>query len=296
MMTKEIRLFFYIALALIAFAGNSILCRLALAEGLIDPASFTLLRLVSGAFTLLLLCLFKLAKSSNGGVKNVWQQGSWWSALALFLYALGFSYAYVSLGTGLGALILFGAVQLTLILLAIRAGQRLAGLEWLGLAVAFLSFVYLILPSLQGESATAMPLLAVGLMVMAGIAWGAYTWLGKKSTSPLFVTTSNFIRTLPMILIFIVFIGFEMSVSSLGAIWAILSGAVMSGLGYALWYALLPQITTTLAAVLQLLVPVIATIGGVVFASEAVTMHLILASAGVLGGVLMVILSKRKVV
>ncbi|MEO9655287.1 DMT family transporter [Marinomonas sp.] len=294
MMTKEIRLFFYIALALIAFAGNSILCRLALAEGLIDPASFTLLRLVSGAFTLLLLCLFRLAKSTNGGVKNVWQQGSWLSALALFLYALGFSYAYVSLGTGLGALILFGAVQLTLILLAIRVGQRLAGLEWLGLAVAFLSFVYLILPSLQGESTTAMPLLAVGLMVMAGIAWGAYTWLGKKSTSPLFVTTSNFIRTLPMIMIFIVFIGLEMSLSSLGAIWAILSGAVMSGLGYALWYALLPQITTTLAAVLQLLVPVIATIGGVVFASEAVTAHLILASAGVLGGVLMVILSKRK--
>lgn len=295
MMTRQLGLFFYIALALVAFAANSILCRLALAQGLIDPASFTLLRLASGALTLLLLCLWQTIKSGHGGVTCVWQEGSWLSALALFLYALGFSYAYVSLGTGLGALILFGAVQLTLIGFAIRAGQRLAGLEWLGLAVAFLSFVYLILPSLQEDSATAMPLFAVLLMVIAGMAWGIYTWRGKKSTKALFVTTSNFIRTLPMILVLLVFIGFEMSISELGAVWAILSGAVMSGLGYALWYALLPKITTTLSAVLQLLVPVIATLGGVVFASEAVTLHLLMASVGVLGGVLMVIVGKPKV-
>ncbi len=299
-MTSSLRLPILITLALLAFAANSVLCRLALAGGLIDPANFTLWRLLSGAVTLALLCAFqsfkqKTSSLETNALKTVWQEGSWLSAFSLFIYAIGFSYAYVTLETGIGALILFGAVQLTLILFAVWAGQKLRMLEWLGLLVAFGSFVYLVLPTLSSPS-----LIGFILMTFAGIAWGLYTWRGKISSKPLFATTSNFIRTLPILVIVLICIHFSGAYSLNGAsfegiLFAVLSGAVMSGIGYALWYAVLPSLTASLAAVLQLLVPIIATIGGVIFASEAVTLHLIIATSGVLGGVLLVIMGRKKI-
>jgi drug/metabolite transporter (DMT)-like permease len=291
-MTSLLRLYFIIFLSLFAFAANSVLCRLALADGLIDPANFTMWRLLSGAATLALLCVFQFLKVKNTTIKMVWLEGSWLSALSLFNYGMGFYYAYVTLETGNGALILFGAVQLTLILFAVWAGQKLAVLEWFGLLVAFAGFAYLVFPTLSSPS-----LVGFILMTLAGIAWGLYTWRGKISSKPLFATTSNFIRTIPMLLIALAFINTEglKSASTEGIVLAVISGAFMSGLGYALWYAVLPHLSASLAAVLQLLVPVIATIGGVIFANESVTLHLILATSGVLGGVLLVVMGRKKI-
>ncbi|MFQ3185656.1 DMT family transporter [Marinomonas primoryensis] len=290
-MTSLLRLCVFVILALLAFAANSVLCRLALADGLIDPASFTMWRLLSGAATLALLCFFQFFKTKNTSIKMIWLEGSWLSALSLFIYAMGFSYAYVTLETGIGALILFGAVQLTLILFAVWAGQKLAVLEWFGLLVAFAGFAYLVLPTLSSPS-----LVGFILMTLAGIAWGLYTWRGKISSKPLFATTSNFVRTIPMLLIALAFINTEglKSASTEGIVLAVISGAFMSGLGYALWYAVLPHLSASLAAVLQLLVPVIATIGGVIFANESVTSHLVIATLSVLGGVLLVILARKR--
>ena len=295
-MTSSLRLCVLITIALLAFAANSVLCRVALDGGLIDPANFTLWRLASGAVTLVLLCLFQTLKKGNGSLKTVWLEGSWLSAISLFIYAIGFSYAYVTLETGIGALILFGAVQLTLILMAVSTGQRLRALEWFGLILAFASFVYLVFPTLSSPS-----LIGFILMTFAGIAWGLYTWRGKISSKPLFATTSNFVRTLPILLIVLIVIGLNGDYSINGGTFdgvllAVVSGALMSGIGYALWYAVLPSISASMAAVLQLLVPIIATIGGVIFASEAITLHLIIATCGVLGGVLLVILGKKKAI
>ncbi|MGB3385205.1 MAG: DMT family transporter [Marinomonas sp.] len=296
-MTMNLKLTFSTFLALVAFAANSILCRLALVQddsgALIDPTSFTLVRLVSGALMLLILCLLyrdnRDTAEAPSRLKQVWQSGSWSSATALFIYALGFSYAYVSLATGVGALILFGAVQITLILLSFINGHRMKWLEWLGLAVAFSGFVYLVLPTLSTPSAVGFV-----LMAFAGMAWGIYTWHGKKVSKALFATTSNFIRTLPLLLIALVFVGFQLDITLKGFWLAVASGALMSGMGYAIWYAVLAHMSASVAAVLQLLVPILATLGGVIFANEAVTLHLILASTAVLGGVLIVLIGKRK--
>lgn len=293
----NLKLTFSTFLALVAFAANSILCRLALVQNdagaLIDPTSFTLVRLISGALMLLILCLLYRDSRDTAEVpsrlKQVWQSGNWSSATALFIYALGFSYAYVSLATGVGALILFGAVQITLILLSFINGHRMKWLEWLGLAVAFSGFVYLVLPTLSTPSAVGFV-----LMALAGVAWGIYTWHGKKVSKALFATTSNFIRTLPLLLIALVFVGFQLDITLQGFWLAVASGALMSGMGYAIWYAVLAHMSASVAAVLQLLVPILATLGGVIFANEAVTLHLILASAAVLGGVLIVLIGKRK--
>jgi len=292
-MTSLLRLCVFVILALLAFAANSVLCRLALNDGLIDPAQFTTWRLLSGAATLVFLCVFQSLKQQQIDLKATWLEGSWLSAFALFVYALGFSYAYVTLETGIGALILFGAVQLTLILFAVWAGQKLTWLEWLGLAIAFAGFVYLVLPTLSSPS-----LLGFVLMTLAGVAWGLYTWRGKISAKPLFATTSNFVRTIPMLLVALIVISFNgeqvPSAQLEGIILAVTSGAIMSGLGYAIWYAVLPYLSASIAAVLQLLVPIIATIGGVVFANESITMHLVIATLSVLGGVLLVIIARKR--
>lgn len=292
-MTSLLRLCVFVILALLAFAANSVLCRLALNDGLIDPAQFTTWRLLSGTVTLVLLSAFQCLKHQHNDLKIAWLEGSWLSAFALFIYALGFSYAYVTLSTGMGALILFGAVQLTLILFAVWAGQKLVWLEWLGLAIAFAGFVYLVLPTLSSPS-----LLGFVLMTLAGVAWGLYTWRGKISAKPLFATASNFVRTIPMLLIALVVIHLNTEQSRIaqpeGMILAVTSGAIMSGLGYAIWYAVLPYLSASMAAVLQLLVPIIATIGGVFFANESITLHLVIATLSVLGGVLLVILARKR--
>ncbi|MBU2240313.1 MAG: DMT family transporter [Gammaproteobacteria bacterium] len=292
-MTSLLRLCVFVILALLAFAANSVLCRLALNEGLIDPAQFTTWRLLSGAATLVLLSAFQCLNNQRNDLKIAWLEGSWLSAFALFIYALGFSYAYVTLSTGMGALILFGAVQLTLILFAVWAGQKLVWLEWLGLAIAFAGFVYLVLPTLSSPS-----LLGFVLMTLAGVAWGLYTWRGKISAKPLFATASNFVRTIPMLLIALVILHLNTEQSQIaqpeGILLAVTSGAIMSGLGYAIWYAVLPYLSASMAAVLQLLVPIIATIGGVFFANESITLHLVIATLSVLGGVLLVIIARKR--
>lgn len=294
-MTSLLRLYVGISLALMAFAANSVLNRLALADELIDPGSFTLWRLSSGALTLLILCWLKSLSNQQetriAQFKNGFKEGNWLSSIALFVYAVGFSYAYVSLSTGMGALVLFAMVQLTLIALAIYSGQRLNKLEWLGLAIAFAGFVYLVLPGLSSPS-----LMGFVLMSFAGVAWGVYTWRGKLSKQALWATTANFTRTLPILLVvlllLITFSDHQTTVKGIAL--AILSGAVMSGLGYALWYAVLPRISASMAAVLQLLVPVIATFGGVIFADESISFHLMSATFIVIAGVLFVILGRNK--
>ncbi len=277
--------FIFTTFALLAFAGNSVLCRLALGEQSIDAGSFTAIRLVSGIVSLSLLW------SLTGGHKKVpgkpkTGRGSWTAALMLFIYALGFSYAYISLDTGTGALILFGAVQITMILLSLFRGTRLLWVEWLGLVLAFSGFVYLLLPVLHTPS-----LWGFILMTAAGIAWGVYTLIGRGSVNPLADTHFNFFRTLPLaILTLIVTLTLDNAVFSMPGVWlAIVSGAIASGIGYAVWYRALGGLSAVQAAVLQLLVPVIAAAGGVVFAGEAISLRLMMAALLVLGGILLVV-------
>lgn len=285
-------------LALLAFAGNSILCRLALGDGAIDAASFTSLRLVSGIITLMLILNLTSVRSkkSSGGDELV-SKGRWFSAVMLFIYAAGFSYAYLTLDTGTGALILFAAVQITIIVMGIIQGNKLTPIECTGVVTAFSGFVYLVFPGVSAPSMSGLL-----LMSLSGIAWGFYTLAGKSSKQPLYDTAYNFLRTLPLVLGLIV-ISWSLSLSNAvsvdvvfsikGVVLAVLSGALASGVGYTIWYMALSGLTTTQSASVQLLVPVIASIGGVFFANESLNLRLIIASLLILGGILLVILAKR---
>jgi len=268
-------------LALIAFAANSVLGRLALGNQLIDAASFTALRLLSGAAVLLLL--ISIDRNDAGAS----EKGSWAASFMLFLYALTFSYAYISLDTGTGALILFGAVQITMILLSLISGVRLHYSEWVGVIIAFAGFVYLILPGVSAPST-----IGFLLMTVAGIAWGIYTLKGRSSKSPLRDTAYNFFRTIPFVVLLLIVTIPQASYSGEGIVLALLSGGITSGIGYTVWYIALGGLSATQAAVLQLSVPVIAALGGVIFLSEAITIRLSISTAMVLGGILMVILGK----
>ena len=282
----------YLLCALVAFAANSVLCRIALGEGYIDANAFTAIRLVSGALTLALV--FFLGTKNQARTKQA--RGSWLGGVALFLYAICFSYAYITLDTGTGALILFGTVQVTMILISVYKGNRLKSLEVIGVLLAFLGIFYLMLPSLSTPS-----LFGFLLMMIAGVAWGIYSIIGQGSESPLADTTFNFIRTLPLVVILtvVVFIfdnnAEHVSISHKGALYAALSGALASGLGYAVWYKVLPKLNGTLAAVSQLLVPIIAAFGGLVFLSEVLTMRLFVSSVLVLGGICLVIYTRHQI-
>ena len=272
----------FTSLTLIAFAANSVLCRLALADNSIDAAGFTIIRLLSGAIVLLLIIIL-----SKRDIKNS-NKGSWSGGLMLFLYAVTFSFAYISLDTGTGALILFGAVQITMILWSIFKGNRLHLSEWAGVIIAFGGFLYLVLPGVSAPS-------PIGFIFMttSGIAWGIYSLIGHNSKNPLMDTGYNFIRTIPfIILLFIIFIN-HMNYSSEGILLAILSGGITSGIGYVLWYRALGGLTTIQAAVVQLLVPLIAAFGGIVFVSESITFRLIISAIFVLGGILLVMNSRH---
>lgn len=266
-------------LALIAFAANSVLCRIALGGEAIDASSFTVIRLLSGAIVLLVI-ISATAKSTKISTK-----GSWAASFMLFLYAVTFSYAYISLDTGTGALILFGAVQITMILLSLISGTRLHLTEWTGVLISFVGFVYLILPGVSMPSVSGFL-----LMTVSGIAWGIYTLKGRASKNPLMDTAYNFIRTIPFVALLAIFTIQNMNYSSEGIILALISGGVTSGIGYTIWYIALGGLSSTQAAVLQLSVPVIAALGGVVFVSEAITFRFIISAAMVLGGILMVVL------
>jgi drug/metabolite transporter (DMT)-like permease len=276
------RTFLYTAFALIAFAFNSILCRMALRPGEIDAASFTVIRLVSGAVVIGLL-IYLTDRSGK-----VLKTGNWLSAFFLFAYAACFSLAYLRLDAGVGALVLFGAVQLTIVGVSIIRGENPGGLEWLGLVVAVGGLVYLMLPGLS-----APPTNSAALMAGAGIAWGAYTLRGRGSSSPLADTGGNFIRTVPMVLLAAIPYLSQIHASQRGIWLAVLSGAVASGIGYTAWYAALKDMTPTKAAVVQLSVPVIAALGGVWLLSEVATTRLWISAGLILGGIALVIFGRR---
>lgn len=271
-------------LALLAFAGNSVLCRLALNDDVIDAASFTSIRLFSGIVFLLLIVLIKTNKKIN--IKD----GSWSSSFFLFLYAITFSYAYITLETGAGALILFGSVQITMIVFSLIKGRRLLLIEWFGLIFAFLGLIVLLLPGASTPS-----LSGFALMVFSGMAWGFYTLMGKDSQKPLIDTANNFLRTLPFVVLVSLLTFDSIQLSNQGIMLAIVSGAITSGLGYAIWYSALAGLTVTQAAVVQLTVPIIAAFGGILFSNEIITLKLVISSLLVLGGVLVVTLGKKYV-
>jgi drug/metabolite transporter (DMT)-like permease len=270
-------------LTLAAFAANSLVCRKALGENLIDPVSFTALRLVSGAVVLSPVSgLFR-----NREMKGI--GGSWGSGIALFSYALLFSLAYVSLSTGTGALLLFGSVQMTMIGVASIAGQAPTRAQWWGLCVAVVGLVYLLLPGITSPDVT-----GAMLMCGAGVSWGIYSIRGRGNSAPALMTAGNFLRAIPpSALTIMAYISFKQSHLELeGVLLALASGMVTSGLGYVLWYRVLRNLTTTQAAVSQLLVPVLAGFGGVAFLSEHLSPRLILASVLVLGGTATAVLKR----
>ncbi len=267
---------------MVAFAANSLLCRVALASGAIGAVHFTLIRIVSGAAFLWLLVCVRQGRASVAG--------DWLSAAALFAYAASFSFAYIGLSAGAGALLLFGAVQITMISYGLAVGERLDTLQVAGAAAAFLGLVWLVLPGVQ-----APPLRDALLMIAAGIAWGVYSLRGRGSKQPTAATAGNFVRSVPFaIALFVLAGGQAEAISKTGAAWAVASGALASGLGYALWYAVLPALRATTAATVQLCVPVIAALGGVLLLGEELTLRFAIASLGVLGGLLVFILSGRR--
>lgn len=273
------RVWLLTAAAMLAFAANSLLCRMALAQGHIDPAGFTSVRLVSGAVTLVLLSGFFHASGTS-----VLRQGSWRGALALFIYAAGFSFAYVELNTATGALILFAAVQLCMIAFGLWRGERFSGRQWIGLLAALAGLIYLLAPS-----ATRPDLWSAALMAGAGFAWAVYSLLGKHSRGPLLFTTGNFVKSLVFVIPLLGLFAGELQANTAGMVLAIGSGALASGIGYALWYAVLPALKAMTAATVQLSVPVLAALMGVVVLSEVLSQALVLASVAVLLGVALVI-------
>jgi len=270
----------YTTLALIAFAANSVLCRLALSRGVIDPASFSAVRLLAGAGTLAVVV--RASAPSRAPVTP-----SWASAALLFLYAVPFSFAYTSLSAGTGALLLFGAVQATMILASLRRSERPRAAQWLGLASAFGGLTYLVLPGVTAPSPR-----GAALMLLAGVAWGLYTLRGRGVSNPLGQTASNFARTIPMILA-ITLVGYGgLHLQLDGVLLALLSGALASGLGYVLWYQALAGLSKIAASIVQLAVPILAAAGGIAILGEQVTLRLLLASLLVLGGISLVLVTR----
>jgi drug/metabolite transporter (DMT)-like permease len=254
---------------------------MALGEETIDASSFTVVRLLSGTVTLIVVLKLAADKDSTS------TKGSWVSALMLFLYAIAFSFAYISLDIGTGALVLFGAVQITMIFINVISGNKLHISEWLGVLLAFTGFVYLVLPRVTTPS-----FLGFVLMTAAGMAWGIYTLRGGRSMHPLADTAFNFARTTPLVIVLALIAMPTIRLSFEGIILAVMSGAVASGIGYTVWYIALSGLSATEAAVVQLSVPVIAAIGGIVFLSEVITVRLICAAVMILGGILIVVLGR----
>lgn len=267
-------------LAMLAFAANALLCRMALAQPSIDAASFTSVRLLSGALTLWLILRWQQPRRSA-------VPGDWTAAAMLFLYAITFSFAYLSLDAGTGTLILFGLVQLTMLGAALLAGERLSAPAWAGLLLAIGGLVYLLLPGLHAPEP-----LGAALMAAAGVAWGVYSLRGRGVAEPLRATAGNFMRSVPLALLVSLAFLDTAQLSRSGVLLALASGALASGMGYAIWYSALRGLNASRAATVQLSVPVIAAFGGVLLLDEALSTRLLLASAAVLGG-LALVLSQR---
>lgn len=271
----------YTALALTAFAANSVLCRIALRDDSIDAATFSTLRLTAGAITLLLVSRWMRKERSQ-------TEGSWTSAGMLFLYAVPFSFAYTRLTAGTGALILFGFVQLTMMISALRSGERPHPLQWIGLSLAFGGLVYLVLPGIAAPSFT-----GAALMALAGFSWGVYSLRGRGAANPLAQTTGNFVRSVPMVAVVSLLALPLFHAERQGILLAIASGAIASGLGYVVWYRALQDLSATRSAVVQLLVPVIAAAGGVILLAESISLRLVLSTVMVLGGIALALFSRE---
>jgi drug/metabolite transporter (DMT)-like permease len=317
------RIFILTFLAMIAFASNSLLCRAALKQTDIDAATFTFVRIFSGAVALWLLTRLQrkvmvtrtalpLADGSETGVgfpsppssprrrggpfslrEKVrmrvldWKDnGNWISAIALFTYAAAFSFAYVDLSAGTGALLLFGAVQATMILWGLHKGERLDAIQIVGLVVAVTGLVMLVFPGLS-----APPLTGSMLMLGAGVAWGVYSLRGKGVQNPASVTAGNFIRAIPFSVVVWIFFLPWAHVDLAGVGYAITSGAIASGVGYVIWYSALPGLKAASAATVQLSVPVLAATGGILLLGESITLRYVLASVAVLGGIALVVVT-----
>jgi drug/metabolite transporter (DMT)-like permease len=282
--------FVYTALSLVAFASNSLLCRLALGGGSIDAASFTSLRIVSGALMLLAISWIAPRPSSLHAAPRAerWALRDWRMPLVLFVYAITFSYAYVSLTAATGALILFGGVQTTMRAAALLSGERPQMSEWLGFASALLGLVILNAPGL-----TSPPVVGSVLMALSGVSWGFYSLWGRETTDPLAATTGNFIRATPLsLLVSLATLG-RAHATAPGVLLAASSGALASGVGYVIWYSALPRFTATRAATVQLAAPVLASIGGVVLLSEPISLRLAISAVLILGGIGVAIAQRR---
>ena len=303
----------YTITALIAFAANSLLCRMALADGAIDAWNFTAIRLLSGAACLGLIMMAQahylrrnslkrtslkrtdlkrtdLKQTGNFDPTVLTDRGDWLSAINLVVYALCFSVAYQALDTGTGALILFAVVQLTMIGWGIYNKEPLNRIQWLALLIALIGFIYLMLPS------AATPSLSGALMMaISGAAWGIYSIRGKTCVSPLRTTGFNFLRSLVAVpILALIGMSYLSTISMTGVMLAVASGAIASGIGYSIWYVAMPLLKTTQSAVVQLCVPVLAAIMGVVFLSEQLTLEFIIASSVILGAVLVFVLNKKQ--
>jgi len=279
-MPDKYRVVVLTALAMLAFAGNSLLCRIALRDTAIDAGTFTAIRIASGALMLAILL-------KQRGVRPM-QGGSWLAALMLFSYAAFFSFAYRELSAATGALLLFGAVQMTMMGFGLVAGERLGAVKIVGLLIALGGLVALLLPGLA-----APPPVSAAFMVVAGASWGVYSILGRKLGNPTEATAGNFLRAVPFAAALALADMSHSAVDLRGVLYAVLSGAITSGLGYALWYAALPSLKSTQAAIIQLSVPALAALGGALLLSETITARLLIASAAILGGIAITIAGKR---
>ena len=275
------RVFILTLMAMTAFAGNSLLCRLALKQTSIDAASFTFTRIISGAIVLWLIVNIRKGRRRKAG--------SWSSALALFVYAAAFSFAYLSLSAGTGALLLFGAVQATMIIWGLRKGERLRIWQIVGLIFALGGLVALLFPGLS-----APPVGGSILMLGAGVAWGIYSLRGQAAGDPVCETAGNFLRAVPLAVVLSIALLPWASLDRAGIAYAILSGAIASGVGYVIWYTALPGLKAASAATVQLSVPVLAAAGGIIFLSEPITLRFVFASVAVLGGIALVVIEKRR--
>ncbi|MCF2949482.1 DMT family transporter [Paraglaciecola aquimarina] len=287
MAVKTVSTTLFTLAALFAFAANSVLCRLALNVERVDPISFTAIRLISAAAVLLLI----LSIRTRPTAKHIFKFGSVAGAFYLFVYAAGFSFAYITLNTATGALALFACVQFTMLFHNWLNGNKLTNIEKIGVLFSLIGFAYFVYPELGQPS-----LLGCLIMGVAGIAWGMYSLIGAKSNQPLLDTSSNFIRLMPISIVALCWLYFtsDFSISPAGLFYTLASGVLASGLGYAVWYYVLPKLPSSLAAVSQLSVPIWAALGGVMFVGESISLHLIISSCLILGGILLILFSRLK--
>jgi len=270
---------FYTFIAMIAFAGNSVLCRLALSDNENDPIAFTLLRLISGAIVLMLWVV-----AVDRSKTNVFNSGSWQGGIALFGYAITFSLAYLYLDTATGALVLFATVQLSILLISLFKGERMTKVATIGLVFAFSGFLWLMLPGANQPNVEGL-----ALMLLSGLSWAGYTIIGKYVKSPLIATQGNFLKATMLAFITLIwFIEFD-GLTRAGVVLAIASGALASGAGYAIWYSAVKGLSHLSSGIVQLSVPVIAAIGGVLFVGEAISLELLIVSGIILGGIALVV-------